>query len=133
MRLDELHQVRVTRNGQPVTHIQPERVIYIVEEVGYWWRAFAIQSWFVGNVQNGIDEGQQSYVSREKLAELLDLVNEALADESKAQKLLPTTSEFFFIPSWYQEHYFDDLELTKEIIETALEDHDGDFYYQSSW
>jgi hypothetical protein len=133
MRPEESHQVMVTKNGERLAHIQPERITYIIEEIGYWWRAMAIHNWFVGNVQNGIDDGQQSYVSREKLAELLNLVNEVLADQSKAQKLLPLRSEFFSVPSWYEEYYLGDLELTKEILERALEDSMGDFYYQASW
>ncbi len=38
--------------------------------VGYWRKANAIHRWFVEMVQDGKDECQDSYVSREQLAEL---------------------------------------------------------------
>lgn len=38
--------------------------------VAYWRKANAIHKWFVDNVQDGIDECQSSYVSREKLLSL---------------------------------------------------------------
>lgn len=130
---EELHKITVTKNGEAVEHIQPERISHVIEEIGYWRKANAIHNWFVENVQDGVDECQDSLVPREKLVELLNLVNEVLADRSKARKLLPTRSGFFFGSLEYDEYYFEDLELTKEIIEKALEDHEGDFYYQSSW
>lgn len=40
-------------------------------EVGYWRKANAIHRWFVDNVQNGVDECQESWVSRDKLKDLL--------------------------------------------------------------
>lgn len=42
-------------------------------EVAYWRKANAIHAWFVDNVQDGIDECEESPVSREKLNELLSL------------------------------------------------------------
>ncbi len=130
---EELHKITVTKNGESVEHIQSERISHVIEEMGYWRKANAIHNWFVENVQDGVDECQLSYVPREKLKELLGLVKEILADHSKSEKLLPTTSGFFFGSTEYDEYYFEDLDLTKEIIETALKDYDGDFYYQSSW
>jgi hypothetical protein len=47
--------------------------------VAYWRKANAIHAWFVKNVQDGVDECQESYVDREKLKELLDLCEEVLA------------------------------------------------------
>lgn len=38
--------------------------------VGYWRKANAIHGWFVKYVQDGVDECQESYVTREQLAEL---------------------------------------------------------------
>lgn len=132
MRPEDLHKITVTKNGE-ATDIKSERISEIIEDVGYWRKANAIHNWFVENVQSGIDECQDSYVSREKLVELLGVVSEVLDDHSKAQELLPTTPGFFFGSTEYDKYYFEDLELTRNIIEKALKDHNGDFYYQSSW
>ena len=131
MKPEEKFKVEVTKNGVDVG-IKPERVSHIVEEVGYWRKANAIHDWFVTNVQDGVDECQLSYVDGDKLVELLGLVNAVLANRDKARELLPTTDGFFFGSTEYAEDYFEDLILTKSILENVIEE-DGDFYYQSSW
>lgn len=73
-------------------------------------------------------------MSREQLEELLGVVNEVLADHSKADELLPTQSGFFFGSTEYDEYYFGDLELTKKILKNALSmPKEWDFGYSSSW
>jgi hypothetical protein len=47
-------------------------------EVGYWRKANQIHHWFVENVQDGVDECQKSYVSRENLKQLYDTCKEVL-------------------------------------------------------
>lgn len=108
----------------------------VIFRVGYWRKANAIHGWFVNNLQNGIDECQHSYVERKQLKELLLLCKQVLADHSTAQKLLPTTSGFFFGSYEYDSGYFDDLKSTVKQLNRALNDpalKDMDFYYQSSW
>ena len=105
-------------------------------EVGYWRKANAIHKWFVDNCQDGIDKCQTTFVSDEKLEELLELVNRVLADPKLAPELLPTGSGFFFGGTEYGEYYIDDLQYTKELIEKVLNDEslqNYNFYYQSSW
>lgn len=77
---DERYEVAITRGGQPVDArvIDPDKVSYIVEDVGYWRKANAIHHWFVECVQNGTDDCGAYYVSREKLALLLQTVNVVL-------------------------------------------------------
>ena len=102
--------------------------------VGYWRKANAIHSWFVENVQGGVDECQDAYVSREKLAELLNTCEQVLGDHNLANDLLPTESGFFFGSTEYDEWYFGSLEETITIIKNALAlDNDYEFSYQSSW
>jgi hypothetical protein len=130
---EERHQVTVTRNGKP-THIQPGRVAYIIEEVGYWRKANAIHKWFVDNVQGGIDDCGEYRVSRTQLEELLGRVEAVLADHAKAPELLPTADGFFFGSTEYDDSYFQDLDDTKEMIVRLLrEPKDGTIYYHSSW
>jgi hypothetical protein len=73
------HHVLVTQDGKPCTHILPERIMYIVEEVAYWRKANAIHRWFVENVQCGNDDCGEYHVSREQLSRLRDDCRQVLA------------------------------------------------------
>lgn len=129
----EKHSVTVTRGGKPVEQIDPERISYIIQDVGYWRKANAIHQWFVENVQGGEDNCREHYANNEKLRELLDLVEQVLADRSMAGELLPTQAGFFFGSTEYDDDYFVDLERTRDILTEALKDEAGDYQYQSSW
>ena len=130
---DKNYDVKVTKAGEP-TKIDPKKVSYIVEEVGYWRKANAIHQWFVDNVQGGVDDCRDAYVEREKLEELLNLCKIVSIDKDKAEQLLPTASGFFFGGTGYDEWYYDSIDRTIEIIEEALSDEEADhFEYHSSW
>ena len=125
-------QVRIKVKG-----VRQKRVVDIVERIGYWRKANAIHGWLVDNVQEGVDDCKEYYVSQEQMKELLGLVNQVLKDPKKAKKLLPVRSGFFFgnydPDKGYDKWYIDDLKLTKKILTVALKDKDSDFYYESSW
>lgn len=129
----EKHSVTVTRGGKPVEQIDPAKISYIIQDVGYWRKANAIHRWFVDNVQSGVDDCREYDVSIDKMKELLDLVEEVLADHSKNEELLPTQSGFFFGDTDYCDSYYEDLEWTRNILTEALKDESGDYQYQSSW
>ena len=113
-------------------------------EVGYWRKANAIHGWFVNNVQNGEDNCQRSYVSKEDLARLRHECVVVLArhqsgkeidEELAGADLLPPTAGFFFGGTEKDEGYYKDLERTIEIIDKVMS-MDGrlfDFYYRASW
>jgi hypothetical protein len=62
--------------GQPITtNVKPERVQYIIEEIGYWRKVNAIHKWFVDNVQHGEDDCKEYYVSKDQIMELLSTTN----------------------------------------------------------
>ena len=109
----------------------------IEEEAGYWRKSNAIHGWFVDNVQEGVDDCKQYYVSQEKLEELLGLVKQVLTNPDKASQILPVREGFFFgnydPEEGYDTWYFEDMKETKKILEAALKEKDADFYYQSSW
>ena len=132
--IDEAKQykVEVTRGGEP-TNIDPKKVKYIIEEAGYWRKANAIHKWFVDNIQDGVDDCRDAYAERRDLQTLLDLCRIVIIDKSKAEQLLPSSSGFFFGNTEYDEWYYNDIQDTIEILEKALEDEDGDYYYSSSW
>jgi len=129
---EEQYNVEVTKGGEP-TNIKPERVTHIVEEIGYWRKQNQIHQWFVENVQNGVDNCGEYCVSKVQLEDLLEICKKILNDNSLAEELLPTTSGFFFGGTEYDEWYFDGIKNTIEILEEALSDNSGDYYYSSSW
>ena len=132
--IDETKQynVEVTRGGEP-TNIDPKKVKYIIEEAGYWRKANQIHRWFVENVQDGVDNCGDYYVERSEMKELLELCKKVQADNSLAEELLPSASGFFFGGTEYDEWYFKDIDETIAILEEALADGYGEYYYTSSW
>jgi hypothetical protein len=127
----------ISDNGEVVTmNINPERIEYIVEEIGYWRKANAVHRWFVDNVQEGEDDCKGYYVSREQLTELLSVCKKIKENptEDNCRELLPTEHGFFFGSTVYGDGYMNNIDETITIIESALsEPKGGSFYYQSSW
>ena len=105
-------------------------------EVAYWRKANAIHRWFVNNVQDGIDECQESEVTRGHLEELLLTIEQVLENHDLAPEKLPATDGFFFGSTDYDEWYFKDLEYTRDTIQKIMT-HDPEnrlyLYYQASW
>ena len=104
-------------------------------EVAYWRKANAIHKYFVDNLQDDVDNCQNTHVSREELQNLLDICNEVMEDRSKAEKLLPTQSGFFFGSTAYDEWYFEDIGHTIRQLTSILEDapERWGFEYCASW
>lgn len=107
-------------------------------EVMYWRKVNAVHDWFVREVQGGEDNCKTYHVSKEKLAELVDLCKRVVdkQDPTLSADLLPSASGFFFGGTDYDEYYYEGLLWTIEGIERILNNlaYDGmDFYYQSSW
>jgi len=114
--------------------------LYVDMCVGYWRKANAIHDWFVKNVQDGKDECQPHYVSREQLAELKTLCERAIAargrdfEEETSEDILPTTNGFFFGGTEYDDWYYDNLADTIMIVDRCLGLPDAwEFEYCSSW
>lgn len=70
----ELHDIVI--NNKKYSHIKPERIKGIEEEVGYWRKANQIHRWFVQNVQKGEDDCGTYKVTEEQLNELLTICKE---------------------------------------------------------
>lgn len=111
------------------------KVEQINVEVAYWRKANQIHDWFVQNVQNGVDECEPHFVSREQLQTLIDLCKRVLENPMLAEELLPTRGGFFFGPTGYGADYNQDLESTVLKLERALQLQEGrwSFEYCSSW
>lgn len=119
--------------NEPKPVIEGHELKSVRAEAAYWRKANQIHQWFVDNVQDGRDECEEHFVSREQLQELVDLCKEAL--KTKDASLLPPQSGFFFGSTDIDEWYWGDLEQTVEMITKALEAFDDkwEFYYRSSW
>jgi len=129
------YDVSVTLNGKPVKHIDPSKVTYIIEEVGYWRKANQIHNWFVQNVQNGVDDCKPYWVDEEELQELLKVCKKVIKKPSLAESLLPTSQGFFFGRDDYDEYYMEQLKYTVKLLEKLLKlkEKNVQFEYQSSW
>ena len=110
-----------------------KKVRVIEEEAGYWRKANHIHAWFVENVQKGVDNCGEYYVSHKQLEALLKDCKLVKENKSAASGILPTQPGFFFGGTDYDEYYMQDIDDTIKIIEEALKDEAGDYYYQSSW
>lgn len=110
----------------------PTAVVEI--KVGYWRKANQIHQWFVDNIQEGVDNCAEYYVSREQLKELRNLCIQVKGDREVAEEMLPPASGFFFGSTEIDEWYWDDIDQTIEIIDACLQMPDNwNFKYQSSW
>ena len=115
----------------------------IVTMIQDWRKANAIHDWFVRHTQDGLDECQPSFVTKENFEELLEtcrkiihVKNDQAELEVIAKNILPTASGFFFGSTDYDEYYVYDIEDTVETIESILKEDDFDKYYyiyQASW
>ena len=107
-----------------------------VEEV-YWRKSNQIHQWFVKNVQGGNDDCNYYAVSIDQLKELVKTCEKVLEDHSLAEKLLPTTSGFFFGITDYGEWYFQDIEYTIKHLNRLIGEYEDLGYdyleYHSSW
>lgn len=110
--------------------------LYVEVTCAYWRKANAVHAWFVRETQDGKDECQPSYVSREKLLELRALCSSIIEsrDMAMASEELPTQDGFFFGSTEYDEWYMSDVESTIAKIDKALAAPDcWEFEYRASW
>ena len=139
--------IEVTIKGVSA-NIDFNRVESITERMGYWRKANQIHHWFVENVQGGEDDCGSYRVSKEQFESLLQDVQTVLAakgtdgESSVITAFLPPHDGFFFGDILISEWYWDDLEHTREIIQTVLTEIERDektshiwtdYHYQSSW
>lgn len=102
--------------------------------VFYWRKANYIHNWFVNNVQHGNDDCGTYYVSHEKLAELLNTCEEAVA--TKDPSLLAPVEGFFFGSTDIDQYYWEEIKRTIKGLKAIKKHKDYDrlsFSYDSSW
>ena len=117
----------------------PLPVSYIQVEVAYWRKANAIHKWFVDNVQDGIDNCESYYVSRDALEKLRKDVSKALKHAEagrvvEARSVFTPTAGFCFGPTNSGKCYIKDLKYTLAQLDVALSlPEDWSLEYSSSW
>jgi hypothetical protein len=88
-------------------------------QIGYWRKANAIHAWFVKHVQNNDDKCQRTWVSREQLKALLDIVKLLLSSTKLIDGKVKNGSEIDF--EKYSNHIpHDVIEDGKVIEDTKL-------------
>ena len=110
-------------------------------EVAYWRKANQVHNWFVTNCQNGVDECQETRVSKENLIALKEACQAVLSSPdsdrvANAERTLPTVGGFFFGGTEYNDMYFEDLEDTIKMLDKVINETDfekEEIYYTSSW
>jgi hypothetical protein len=113
---------------------EAQTVQEVTVRVGYWRKANQIHKWFVDNIQEGVDDCGDYYVSRESLQALRALCQQVIDFGHLATDKLPPQSGFFFGRDTVDEYYFRDLEDTIKIIDGALAlPSSWGLEYSSSW
>jgi hypothetical protein len=105
-------------------------------EAAYWRKANAIHGWFVKHCQGGVDECQETEVSKEQLTALKDACLACLEDPAKIPDLLPPQEGFFFGGTEIDSYYITDLQDTVITLDKILKNEallKWDFFYRSSW
>lgn len=86
---------------------------------------------------DGLVYGGTFYSNGQLEPEVRRIPGKVIQDASVAQSLLPTNGGVFFGNDDYDEHYLNEVQATKEWIESMLADKEsgilGDIYYESRW
>ena len=104
-------------------------------EVAYWRKFNALHGWFVKNLQDGVDNCENSRrITRQDLEQIIYILKAIKQAPLSAQVLLPATSGFFFGSEEYDKFFMQDVHESIEKFEKMLDIVDEDhLYYRSSW
>jgi hypothetical protein len=141
---DRRYSVSVKKGGLKC-NIKPERICYIIEQVGYWRKFNALHNYIVNTFASGEDNCQQISLDEDDLRNILNTLQEAkyildsdASDEVKSDKLsdvFPTAEGFFFGATEYGDYYAECVDDTILLLTDLLDEFGElpDFYYQASW
>lgn len=115
--------VSVKRGGITYPNVKPERIVYVIEQVGYWRKFHSLNQWFF--TKSDSVDSREFYVGRETLIELLNLLK--LQKENPNEEIL---DGFDIDNEWFEQQ----IEETIPMLEGILsEDDSDDFLYSASW
>jgi hypothetical protein len=103
-------------------------------KAAYWRKFNALHSWFVKNVQKGVDECEEYIVTEKHLERLLKDLTKITPENAK--DVLPTAEGFFFGDTDYDEYYWREINNAKATVMyllTQIEHRERTLIYQSSW
>jgi len=106
----------------------------IFKEVSYWRKFNALHSWFVTNVQIGVDDCGSYEVSQDHIDDLLLTLENTLAYRDPTD-MMPV-SGFFFGSTIVDEYYWQNMEDTYDKIYNISTTFDWEkerLFYMSSW
>lgn len=156
---DEKHSISIKKGGKKRSDIKPERICYVIEQVGYWRKFNALHNWFVQNCGDGVDNCQEMYVSKREIEKLLvDLITvrnaldkaptkivkvhvgwtngEKMYEDSEVyeivpevKELLPPTDGFFFGSTNVDKYYYQDLVETIDLFKGLMKENPDGEYY----
>jgi hypothetical protein len=144
---EEKYSVEVKKGGFN-SKIKPERISYIIEQVGYWRKFNALHGYIVDTFASGEDNCQQIYLDNYNLIQILDTLKQAkdildsdASDEVKSDKLsdvFPICEGFFYGSTDYGDYYAECVDDTILLLMDLIDECDDDnyshsFYYQASW
>lgn len=108
--------------GDKEIPIEFDKVSYIEESVGYWRKANAIHNWFVNNVQNGVDDCKEYYVSIKDLEDLLKLCKEVKEKAILKYGKIQNGSKYEdgkWVPIMEDGRYIENVEEIAELLPTT--------------
>jgi hypothetical protein len=138
----------VVKQGGLKCNIKPERISYIIEQVGYWRKFNALHGYIVDTFASGEDNCQHISLEEDDLIQILDTLKQAkyildsdASDEVKSDKLsdvFPTADGFFFGSTFYADYYAECVDITIILLSDLIDECEDDnysysFYYQASW
>jgi hypothetical protein len=148
---EAINYITIKQGGEERKDIKPERISYIIEEVGYWRKFNALHGWFVESCGNGEDSCQEIYVGEDKMKELLEtlknvqtilneskLVTKVVKDwngkdyevqvydkEDEIKETFSPTEGFFFGSTDVDTYFHKDVVSTIELIESLLKENES--------
>lgn len=128
--------INIILPGSGIGHLADSSSINLTIRVMYWRKANQIHNWFVQNVQDGVDNCVEYFVSTDDLMELRDICEKVLFNPEENVGFLPTQGGFFFGSQEIDEQYLDQLRYTVKRLNdlfTLSQGQNVNFYYQSSW
>lgn len=123
--------ISITNKKGEKIKVNPEKIIYIVEDFAYWRKANHIHKWFVDNIQGGKDDCGDYRLAGCRLLELVDKCKIVREHPDKASELLPRQEGFFFGSNEYDEDYFNEIHNTIKQLENI--NPDDVYIYHASW
>jgi hypothetical protein len=125
MKPEEKHQVTIKKGGKLITNDMPVKGIEY--DAGYWRKANAVHKWFEDNCTSGDWNGEDVWVSRDQLKELLKLCKEVVAKAKVVKGQVQngsTATASGWQPNMEDGEYIENAEEIAQILPTT----DGFFF-----